>query len=241
VLGGRLRDVRAGRPVVDALVDGTAALKPVELEVPEVDRLVDEGVEVTAAEPLRDTGPVRRTGEARLRVAPPLPVSAPRAPFVASVIGVVIVGVLGILMINTKTNENSFKVADLQKQGAALDSQQQDLDNQLVAVSSIGNLDAAARRLGLVKADNPALFTLPDGKIIGVLTPANGRPAVTAQDAASDGSDGTDGDAGAGKVMPADGQQTGAPNGAQGIGTTENTADGSQMSGTNGATTGAGE
>jgi hypothetical protein len=236
--GGRRRDARAGgrRPVVDAPVDGTAALKPeavIELDVAE-------------AEPLRITPPARNTGEVdtpRLRVAPPAPVSAPRAPFVGAVIGVVIIGVLGILLINTKTNENSFRIADLQKQDAVLDNQEQDLDNQLVAVSSIGNLDAAARRLGLVKAENPALLTLPDGKILGVPTPASGKPAVTAQDAKTAGPDKTD-DAGAGKVTPAGGQQTAGADGggAQGIGTASNgnSADGSQMntgttSGTNGA------
>jgi hypothetical protein len=92
-----------------------------------------------------------------------------------------------------------------------LDNQQQNLENQLVEVSSIGNLHAAARRLGLVEAENPALFTLPDGKIIGVLTPAKGKPAVTAQDSKATA------DAGAGTVVPANGQQTG-----QGTGTGAN-------------------
>ena len=233
---GRLRDnrdSRGGRPVLDAPVDGTAALKPIE-------------VEVAAPEPLRVTGPVRTTGEVvtpMLRVAPPAPVSAPRAPFVASVIGVVIVGVLGILMINTKTNENSFRIADLQKQGAALDNQRQDLDNQLVAVSNIGNLGAAARRLGLVQADKPAMITLPDGKIIGVLTPANGKPAVTAEDGATPAGGKASTGPSAGQAAPATGQPAGASNGAQGTGTAGNgtagngtTADGSQMTGTSSAT-----
>ncbi|MFD0517226.1 hypothetical protein [Paractinoplanes durhamensis] len=195
------------RPVTDAPVDGTAALR----------------VEEPLAAPARVT-----TGEVktpRLQVAPPAPISAPRAPFVASVIGVVVVGVLGILLINTKTNENSFRIADLQKQGSALDSQQQDLENQLVEASSIGNLDAAARRLGLVRAENPARFRLPDGKIIGVPTPANGRPAVTAQDAKTAGPTAKS-DAGAGKVAPvngsttADGQANGAGNGQTANGAT---------------------
>src|SRR4051812_7648793 len=41
----------------------------------------------------------------RLRVAPPAPVSTLRAPFVAVVIAMVVAGVFGILLINTKTNE----------------------------------------------------------------------------------------------------------------------------------------
>jgi len=218
---GAKAGVKAGaakRPVTDAPVDGTAALR----------------VEEVRAEPVRVTGEV--AAQPRLRVAPPAPISAPRAPFVASVIGVVVVGVLGILLINTKTNENSFRIADLQKQGSALDNQQQDLENQLVAASSIGNLDAAARRLGLVKADNPALLRLPDGKIIGVPKPADGRPAVTAQDglttgAADDGSAaGEKADAGAGEVAPVNGTTTGAgqANGAAN-GATDQTANGATV------------
>jgi len=121
----------------------------------------------------------------RLRVAPPAPINAPRAPFIALVVAVVVAGVIGILLINTKTAENSFEIDTLQKQQAKLDSTQQDLENEIAANNSPGSLDAAARRLGLVKADNPAYIRLPDGKIFGVPKPGSGEVAVTAQDTAS--------------------------------------------------------
>ena len=121
----------------------------------------------------------------RLRVAPPTPINAPRAPFIALVVAVVVAGVLGILLINTKTAENSFRIDTLQKQRAKLDSQQQDLENEIAAYNSPGSLDAAARRLGLVKADSPAYIRLPDGKVFGVPTPGSGEVAVTAQDSAT--------------------------------------------------------
>ena len=121
----------------------------------------------------------------RLRVAPPVPINAPRAPFIALVVAVVVVGVLGILLINTKTAENSFRIDTLQKQQAKLDSQQQALENEIAANNSPGSLDAAARRLGLVKADNPAYIRLPDGKVFGVPKPGSGEVAVTAQESAS--------------------------------------------------------
>jgi hypothetical protein len=121
----------------------------------------------------------------RLRVAPPAPINAPRAPFIALVVAIVVVGVLGILLINTKTAENSFRIDSLQKQQAKLDSQQQDLENEIAANNSPGSLDAAARRLGLVRAESPAYIRLPDGKIFGVPTPGSGEVAVTAQDSAT--------------------------------------------------------
>jgi len=121
----------------------------------------------------------------RLRVAPPAPINAPRAPFIALVVAVVVAGVLGILLINTKTAENTFRIDTLQKQQARLDAQQQDLENEIAANNSPGSLDAAARRLGLVRADNPAYIRLPDGKIFGVPKPGSGEVAVTAQDSAT--------------------------------------------------------
>jgi cell division protein FtsB len=150
--------------------------------------------------------PARATevvGAPRLRVAPPTPISAPRAPFIAVVIALVVAGVLGILLINTKTNENTFRISKLQDQKAALDNQQQQLENQIAGYRSPGNLDAAARRLGLVKADSPAYIRLPDGKIIGVPKPGTGQPAITAQDGAA-----------AGKQVPATTQNGAVGNGA---------------------------
>jgi len=126
--------------------------------------------------------PQRVTPDApRLRVAPPAPISAPRAPFVAVMIALVIAGVLGILLVNTKTNENSFQISKLQDEQTTLDNQQQELENQLAHYESVGNLDALAKAQGLVKG-TPAWIRLPDGRIIGVPKPATGEPAVTAQD-----------------------------------------------------------
>lgn len=121
----------------------------------------------------------------RLRVAPPAPINAPRAPFIALVVAVVVAGVLGILLINTRTAENSFELDTLQQQQADLDARQQALENEIAANNMPGSLDAAARRQGLVKADSPAYIRLPDGKIIGVPKPGRGEPAVTAQDPAA--------------------------------------------------------
>jgi hypothetical protein len=142
-------------------------------------------VDGTAA--LRLDGPVpagaARATEAapRLRVAPPAPITVPRAPFVALIVAAVVAGVFGILVINTKTNENAFRISRLQEHQAALDTQQQQLEKDIAGYESPGSLDAAARRLGLVRADTPAYIRLPDGKIIRVPRPASGLPSITSQ------------------------------------------------------------
>jgi hypothetical protein len=221
---GGMADALAGRRRardVDAPIDGTAALQM----APD-----------TLAEPLKVTDAPKPP---QLRVAPPAPISVPRAPFVATVLGVVVVGVLGILLINTKTNENSFRIADLEKQNAVLDNRKQDLDNQLVQASSVGNLDAAARRLGMVKVDKMALLKLPDGKIIGVPTPTDGKVSVTAQDPKGAESDDPDtkptenASAGTDAQPPAAGQN-GQQSGQNGQQSGQNGQQNGQQSGQNG-------
>jgi cell division protein FtsB len=113
-----------------------------------------------------------------LKVAPPMPVSVPRAPFILLLLFVVVGGVLGILLVNTKVNENAFQLKDLERQQAALDRQEQDLKKQIAEYEAPNNLAAQARRLGLVPADSPAFIRLPDGRVIGVPRPAGGQPSI---------------------------------------------------------------
>jgi cell division protein FtsB len=83
-------------------------------------------------------------------VPPPAPVSVPRAPFVVLVLLVVVGGVLGILLLNTKINENAFVLHELRQEQATLDQRQQQLEEEIALASSPAQLAAAARRLGLV-------------------------------------------------------------------------------------------
>ncbi|RKR87195.1 hypothetical protein BDK92_1468 [Micromonospora pisi] len=116
-----------------------------------------------------------------LRVAPPLPVSVPRAPFVGLILAMVVGGVLGVLVINTKINENAIRLDKLQKQQATLDLQQQELKREIDEAQAPGNLVAEARKLGLVDSGPPAFIRLPDGRLIGVPKPAGGQPSITSQ------------------------------------------------------------
>ncbi|MEN3308331.1 MAG: hypothetical protein V7603_4533 [Micromonosporaceae bacterium] len=118
-----------------------------------------------------------------LRAAPPVPVSAPRAPFVALVLVVVVAGVLGILVLNTKINENAFRLSYLQSRQANLDQQEQQLNAQLASQEAPNNLAAEAAKLGLVPAGTPAFIRLPDGRVLGVPQPATSPPSVTSQHA----------------------------------------------------------
>ncbi|WP_117208302.1 hypothetical protein [Allorhizocola rhizosphaerae] len=117
----------------------------------------------------------------KLRLVPPVPVKVVRTPFVILVIMVVVAGVLGILVLNTKINQNAFELAALRDEQNRLDLRQQQLEQQIAEYESPGNLAAAGRKLGLVDPGAPAFITLPDGKIIGVPKPAAGSPSAASQ------------------------------------------------------------
>ena len=186
------RDARStarGRSMRGAPVDGANALQ-VDYADPEVgyeSELEYAGSQVSAP----PVAPSRRRRQPRVTpntrpasrpttATPPAPMALPRAPFLVMVVVLVIVGVLGVLVLNTKINENSFVLDDLRAQQQSLDLKEQQLSRDLEEARSPGNLRAAAKRLGLVPAGTPAFITLPDGKIVGVPTPANGNTANSA-------------------------------------------------------------
>jgi hypothetical protein len=94
------------------------------------------------------------------------------------VVSIVVVGVLGVLVLNTRINENAFRLDSLRQQKSTLDHQEQALARELAERESPGELRAAAARLGLVPAGAPAFISLPDGRVVGVPQPAQGTPAT---------------------------------------------------------------
>jgi hypothetical protein len=168
--GGRSA-AQAKRIRTEFPTQGTSALKPALKPDPEV-----------AARPVRDSAVPRP-----LRVAPPLPVLVPRAPFIGLILVLVVGGVLGILVLNTKINENAFRLHDLRQQQASLDQREQELEQRLANHEAPNSLAAAACKLGLVSAGAPAFIRLPDGQVIGVPEPASGAPCVSSQQATGAG------------------------------------------------------
>lgn len=133
---------------------------------------------------VRDT--TAPAGPPQLRVAPPAPVAVPRAPFVAMILVVVVGGVLGVLLVNTKINENAIRIGTLQQQQSTLDVQEQQLKKEIAQYEAPNNLAAQARKLGLVESGPPAFIRLPDGRVIGVPQPATGEPAITSPQGAGE-------------------------------------------------------
>jgi cell division protein FtsB len=123
-------------------------------------------------------------GRARITVRPgrsPRRSIRGRTPFVVLVVVLLALGLLGLLMLNTALNENSFELAKLQQQTSTLTDQQQALQQEIDRRSAPDALDNAARRLGMVPGGDPA-FLLDDGKVIGTPEPAKDSPPVQRSD-----------------------------------------------------------
>jgi len=140
-------------------IDGATALEP-----------DHETTEEPADQPGQVQSKPQPTG--RLRVAPPAPVSAPRAPFVALVLVLVLAGVVGILVLNTRIAENAFKLDALKTKQAGLDRDEDRLRSDLANKESPVTLASRAKQLGLVPSRTPAFLVLPDGTKLEMPGPA---------------------------------------------------------------------
>lgn len=113
-----------------------------------------------------------------LRLVPQRRSSAARAPFVITVVSLLVLGLLGLLLLNTVVNQQSFQLHDLAQQGHALDQHEQDLQTALQSQSAPGVLARRAGQLGMVPGGPPAFLRLPDGAILGATGPASAKPAA---------------------------------------------------------------
>ncbi|MFI5914986.1 hypothetical protein [Dactylosporangium sp. NPDC051541] len=118
------------------------------------------------------TGTGSDSARGRLRAAPPAPVSAPRAPFVALVLVLVLSGVVGILVLNTRIAENAFKLDALKTKQAGLDRDEERLRSDLANKESPVTLASRAKFYGLVPSRTPAFLVLPDGTKLEMPGPA---------------------------------------------------------------------
>jgi hypothetical protein len=115
-----------------------------------------------------------------LSVVPAADAPSPRMPFVVLVLALIGAGLIALLLLNTAINENAFRLHNLDTNKKALDLRQQQLEQDILELENPGPLNAAAQRQGLVPIGQPAFIELPDGKIIGVPTPARAVPSPKA-------------------------------------------------------------
>ena len=102
--------------------------------------------------------------------------SAARAPFIAVVVLILAVGLLGLLLLNTVLAQDAFKLHALQVQGRVLADQEQSLQRDVERLQSPQSLAARATAQGMVPGGTRAFLRLSDGKVLGVALPGEAPP-----------------------------------------------------------------
>lgn len=105
--------------------------------------------------------------------------TARRTPFVAVVVTMLALGLVGQLLLNTSLQRGSFRLHEMQSDSAGLAETVQVLEQELAARESPAELAARARLLGMVPGGAPVFLTLANGSVRGTPTPAP-APTLTA-------------------------------------------------------------
>ncbi len=114
--------------------------------------------------------------EASLRLVPTPGRRAPRAAFVAVVMGVLALGLVGLLVMTTGMQQRAFTLFELENEIAGLREERHMLTADLAAREAPGALAEAAALTGMVPNDTPAFLDLDAAVVRGELVPATAPP-----------------------------------------------------------------
>lgn len=102
-----------------------------------------------------------------LRLVPAPAASMRRGPFIVLVLALVILGTVGLLVLNTVIAADSFRVQQLIQSNAELAVTEQGLQRQVNEALSPEALARAARDLGMIPAGQPGFILIgPDGSVV---------------------------------------------------------------------------
>lgn len=118
-------------------------------------------------------------GPVRLRLVAPLaPDRVGRGAFTMMTVGVLAVGLLAILVVNTMVAQGGFSLVELRAEQSALSERRQALEESIAVAAAPASLEAKARELGMVRMKSPAFLRASDGKVIGKTTQAKARKSA---------------------------------------------------------------
>src|SRR6195952_5732539 len=110
----------------------------------------------------------------------PTPSRARRAPFVALVLGILLAGLVGLLLLNTASAQDAFRLHRLEASAANTADARQALSEQVNNLTGPAGLAAEAARVGMVPVGAPVFWKpgepLPPGaRVLDgiVIVPAN--------------------------------------------------------------------
>jgi hypothetical protein len=114
---------------------------------------------------------------AGLRLVRPVRSRARKAPFVGVVLTILSIGLVGLIIMSTVLQAQSFESQRLDRQAAELETQQQLLSREVDKLQSPANVARRAIAFGMVPNTNPAFLRLSDGKVLG--KPEAAKPGNT--------------------------------------------------------------
>lgn len=112
----------------------------------------------------------RRFDEAKnagLRLVRPVRSRARKAPFVVVVMAVLGAGLVGLVLMSTVLQAQSFEAAKLERTAATLEAKQQLIGREVDQLQSPANVARHALELGMVPNANPTFLRLSDGQVFG--------------------------------------------------------------------------
>lgn len=119
----------------------------------------------------------QRMADPRLTMAGlPIRERMAKIPFVIVVIALLAVGGVGVLYLNTRTDEVGIRTTDSQQRSVELRLQVESLQREIAGLDSISEIARKAQEMGLVQAVDPAVIVLTKGSATVIGTP---RPAPT--------------------------------------------------------------
>lgn len=116
------------------------------------------------------TGLAARGRDARdvgLKLVGPVRVRARRAPFVVVVLTLLGLGLVGLILLSTLMQAQSFRIDELQRESTLLHAQKDQLATEVDQMQSPAGLADRALAEGMVPNSNPVFLRLTDGKVIG--------------------------------------------------------------------------
>lgn len=141
--------------------------------VPDVAVIDEATTEYTASKKVRKNRP------SLTLVSPLRATTASRGTFIAVVVGILGLGLVAMLVINTSLAQGSFTVMDLKAEQRALVATEEALAQQVARAASPVVLEQRARAMGMVPSPSPAFLRVTDGTVLGKPKPAPGNAAAT--------------------------------------------------------------
>lgn len=121
-----------------------------------------------AAAPARLPRTPKVASRPRLRVVDAAPMPATHMGYGLLCAGLVVLGLLAMLVLNTARAEGSFALSSLREESTRLQAQQISLQTELLELRAPQSLAVAATDLGMVPSPSTAVLRLSDGVVLGV-------------------------------------------------------------------------